>query len=696
MNAFSRIHAGFLFPLVVAGCGTDSGPSPGAASTGGAGRGGAAAGGGTVGGPGGNAGAGVDASAGSGGTANGGTGGTGGAAGDGIDASAEDAPMPSADARDVAIESSKPDAADGGPLWGPDADFPYVITNYDEPYRGQVHFSAPMGWLNDANGMWFSGGLYHLSYQAYPYSLQGDAKHWGHATSPDMLHWTHWPIMLDPGVNVPGDAWSGSTVVDVDNTSGFKTGPNPVLVTIYTATTKGTCLAYSNDLGVTWQAYANNPVAIGGPTSDTRDPHVFWHAPTNRWVCAHYDAGTNIYTSTDLKNWTRVSHVNFGFECPDMYELPVDGDANRNKWVLQDASGTYLLGQFNGTTFTPDSNATHKMDVGPNFYAAQTFYRRNFPDGRVIQMPWMTGLDGATAPFNQSIGFPTELKLVTFPEGVRVARQPISEIATLYGASQHVGPTTVPAGTNVFAGTQSRVFDLEVVFDVAQTAARTITFRFANLTFSYDVAMATVFGHAAAPVGGRTKVRLIRDWGQYELFVNDGQVTHTATFAFTPSDGSVSVTGDGNVAIVSADFRALSRVWPGKAATTSTILDDKSAGVTYTGTWTQANEGRYFGGSCRVSGSSSASVQASFTGTRVEWYGLKNTDLGRADVYLDGVLAQSNIETYSPKRQNALLFTRGGLANGAHTIRVVANGQKSAASSGTALVHDYFIAYVDP
>jgi hypothetical protein len=397
-----------------------------------------------------------------------------------------------------------------------------------------------------------------------------------------------------------------------------------------------------------------------------------------------------------LKNWTRVSHLDFGFECPDMYELAVDGDAGRKKWVVQDASGSYLLGQFNGTTFTPDSNVSHKMDAGPDFYAAQTFYRQNFPDGRVIQMPWVRGLDGATAPFNQSIGLPTELKLVTFPEGVRVARQPISEIATLYGASQHIGATTVLAGTSVFAGIQSKVFDLEVVIDVASTAARTVTFRFANLSFTYDVAASSVFGHPAAAVGGRMKIRVIRDWGQFELFVNDGQVSHTGTFAFTPSDGSVAITGNGNVAVVSADFHPLNRVWPGKAATTSSILDDKSAGVTYTGTWTQANEGRYFGGSCRVSGSAMASMQASFTGTRVEWYGLKNTDLGRADVYLDGVLAQGNIETYSSKRQNALLFTRGGLANGAHTIRIVANGQKNAASSGTALVHDYFVSYVDP
>jgi fructan beta-fructosidase len=586
------------------------------------------------------------------------------------------------------------DAGDGAPPWGPGANFPYVITNYDEPYRGQIHFSAPMGWLNDTNGVWYYGGLYHLAYQAYPYSLQGDAKHWGHATSPDLIHWTHWPIMLDP-VLVPGDVWSGSTVVDVNNTSGFKTGQNPVLVSIYTATSRGTCLAYSNDLGVTWQAYANNPVAIGGPNADTRDPHVFWHAPTNRWVCAHFDNGTQFYTSPDLKNWTKTSHVNFGFECPDIYELPIDGDAAKKKWVLQDASGAYILGQFDGATFTPDSLASQKMDLGTDFYAAQTFYRQTFPDARLVQIPWLRGMDGTTAPFNQTLGFPLEVKLTTVPEGVRVTRLPISEITTLYGASQHLGPSSVPAGTNPFAAIQSKVFDLEITIDVAQTAARAVTFRLANLSFVYDVAAGSVFGHAVSPIGGRMKIRVLRDWGQYEVFVNDGQISHTGTFAFTQADGSVSVTGNGTVAMVSADFHPLYRAWPGKAASSSTIVDDKNAGVTYTGTWTQANEGRYFGGSCHFSGSASASVEASFTGTRVEWYGLKNTDLGKADVFLDGVLAQGAIDAYSAKRQNALLFTRGGLPSGTHTIKVVATNQKNAASTGTALVHDYFVSYVD-
>jgi fructan beta-fructosidase len=412
--------------------------------------------------------------------------------------------------------------SDAGPLWGPGANYPYVLTNYDEPYRGQVHFTAPMGWLNDVNGVWYWNGVYHLGYQAYPYALDQGPKHWGHATSTDLVHWTHWPVMLDPTL-VPGDVWSGSTVVDVNNTSGFKTGANPVLVSMYTATSRGTCLAYSNDLGLTWQAYSGNPVAIGGPNADTRDPHVFWHEPTQKWVTAHFDGGaaaTAFYTSSDLKNWTRTSRIAFGFECPDIYELPIDGVATNTKWVLQDGSGSYLLGQFDGATFVPDSTVPKRMDMSPGFYAAQTFFRPTLPDARLLQMGWIRALDttasgspsfGTTAPFNQAITFPVEIKLVTFPDGVRVARTPVAEIQNLYGSPVHFDAQVAASGVNPFAALSSKVFDLEATIDLAQTTATTITFRAGNLTFPLAVSTRQLFGATVSPINNRVKIRLLRD-----------------------------------------------------------------------------------------------------------------------------------------------------------------------------------------
>jgi fructan beta-fructosidase len=306
-------------------------------------------------------------------------------------------------------------------------EFPYPNTNYDEPYRAQFHFSPQGGWMNDVNGIWFYKGEYHMTFQHYPHGLAWAQMHWGHATSTDMMHWVQKPIALEPDVNVPGDCYSGSVVVDSANISGFKTGSEAVFVAIYTATKRGTCLAYSNDKGATWQAYSGNPVAIGTTNESTRDPHVFWHAPTSKWVCAEWENATVFYTSPDLKNWTKASTYNFGFECPDIFELAVDGGATK-KWVILDAGANYHIGSFNGTTFTPDAGGPWKMDVGPDFYASQTFFRKNSPDNRVIQMAWMRGNLG-TSPWTHEASFPCEIKLSTFTEGVRVTRNPMPRFA---------------------------------------------------------------------------------------------------------------------------------------------------------------------------------------------------------------------------------------------------------------------------
>lgn len=146
----------------------------------------------------------------------------------------------------------------------------------------------------------------------------------------------------------------------------------------------------------------------------------------------------------------------------------------------------------------------------------------------------------------------------------------------------------------------------------------------------------------------------------------------------------------------SADFRTLKRAWPGVAATSSAVIDDVDQAVAYTGDWFTASEARYLSGNCRVATKPESSVELSFVGTRIDWYGLKNTDLGRADVYLDGALFESGVELYDQKRQNAQLFSVGGLALASHTLKVVMTGEKHPESSGAGLVHDYFITYVDP
>lgn len=570
------------------------------------------------------------------------------------------------------------------------AEFPYPATSYDEPYRGQFHFSPQGGWMNDVNGLWYSGGTYHLSFQHYPHGLAWAQMHWGRATSNDMMHWTQQSIMLEPGV-VPGDCFSGSAVVDVNNTSGFKTGSNPVFVAIYTATTRGTCLAYSNDLGANWQAYSGNPVNVGGPNADTRDPHVFWHAPTNKWVCLLYENGTTFYTSSNLKNWTKVSNFNWGYECPDFYQLPVDGDTGNQKWVLQDASGNYYLGQFNGTTFTPDTGGPYKMDQGPDFYAAQTFYRVTFPDSRLIQMAWMDNWNGGlnTSPWSRDATFPAELKLKTFPEGIRIARTPIAQISNLYGTTQHWNTETLTGGRNLLGGKFAKCYDLEAVFNLSGATATQINFQLANKLITYNITNKTLLGKTLNPINNQVKIRILADWSQFEVFGNDGQLSYTEQFGFTPADSSLSLIANGNVTLVSADYRPVNRIWSGTAC--DTFADDADSGVVYSGTWNSVSDDPvYYRKTCRYGNTTNGYFQYTFKGTQVEWFGLKNVDLGKADVYIDGVLAAGGIDCYSTTRMSQLLFKKTGLTNASHIVKVVVTGQKNSASSGTYLVHDYF------
>jgi levanase/fructan beta-fructosidase len=467
----------------------------------------------------------------------------------------------------------------------------FLPSDYDEPFRGQFHFSQQSGWMNDINGIWYQDGVYHLAYQSYPYHLDGNPKYWGHATSPDMIHWTQLPTILNPfgqaGGNVPGDCWSGSTVVDVNNTSGFGAADNPPVVTIYTATKMGTCLAYSLDKGYTWTPYSGNPVNVAGPNEQTRDPHVFWHEPTGKWVCVIMENGFTFYTSPDLKNWTKTDNINWGWECPDFFELPVDG-GNTTKWVLLQADGFYHIGDFDGADFTPDAGGpyvmVHNYGFGGGFYASQTFFKKNFPSDRVIQMAWMLGMGpGSTAPWTHNSSFPCTMGLKTLPEGIRVTRYPISEISTLYKNTQTWSKQKLRSGQNLFAGKLSKCFDMEVVLDVSNATANTVLFQFANKSISYDLNNETLCGKSLKPENNQVRIRFLVDWGELEIFGNEGEYSYVENFRFTPSDHSISMITDGDITVVSARLSELNRIWDGKA--NNAYADDTNSSAVYSGNW---------------------------------------------------------------------------------------------------------------
>jgi sucrose-6-phosphate hydrolase SacC (GH32 family) len=300
----------------------------------------------------------------------------------------------------------------------------YLSNLYKEKHRPQLHFSTIRGWINDPNGLVYYDGEFHLYFQHYPYGYYWGQPHWGHAVSTDLVHWKQLADVLYR--HELGGIYSGSSVVDYKNTARFKTGEYDPIVAFYTTTRKfgndeADCqnLAYSNDRGRTFTEYKNNPV-IGDRTEilgtyNARDPKVIWHELTNKWVMIVYERiGNSVFTSQNLKDWEYQSHIQTFWECPELFELPVDGNPRNKKWVMYGVSGDYLIGDFDGKTFIPESGMFNYLQG--KFFAAQTFNNVPANDGRRIQVgyveiPGWIEIPESNPPFNGLMSFPTELTL---------------------------------------------------------------------------------------------------------------------------------------------------------------------------------------------------------------------------------------------------------------------------------------------
>lgn len=307
---------------------------------------------------------------------------------------------------------------------------------YQEENRPQFHFTTRRGWINDPNGLIYHDGEYHLFYQHNPYEREWENMHWGHAVSKDLIHWEELPDALYP--DELGGMFSGSAVMDWDNTAGFNQGSKPAMVAAYTAAGRDKqvqCVAYSNDNGRTFTKFEGNPLIDSKHiwnSQDTRDPKVFWYKPGNHWVMVLNERdGHSIYTSANLKQWQYESHTTGFWECPELFELPVDGDPGHSKWVMYGASGTYMLGSFDGKMFTPE-HGKFQYTTGA-IYAAQTY--TDAPDGRRIQVGWGR-ISHPGMPFNGMMLLPTELSLRTTKNGVRLFSNPIAEVDLLTGSTQ--------------------------------------------------------------------------------------------------------------------------------------------------------------------------------------------------------------------------------------------------------------------
>jgi fructan beta-fructosidase len=411
---------------------------------------------------------------------------------------------------------------------------------YREPRRPQFHFTSRRGWLNDPNGLLWFEGEYHLFYQHNPYGWDWGNMHWGHAVSPDLVHWTELPIALYP--KEYGDwAFSGSAVVDRRNTSGFGTAGTPPLIMAFTSTGRGECIAFSNDRGRSWTEFEGNPVV----KHSGRDPRLLWHGPTNRWVMAVYDetgGGRRIafHSSPDLKAWTFESQIDGFFECPELFEMPVEGLPGKTLWVVHAADGQYQLGKFDGHRFVPESGKLRTW-YG-NFYASQTF--SDTPDNRRIQIGWGNGITFPGEPFNQQMTVPCELKLRSTPAGVRMLARPVAELAVLRAKTHRFdGQAINPRDHLNFDPTVSQ-FDVRAEVEVGADGG--FALNIAGTPVVYDAIKKTLAcGDVIAPLapeGKFVRLRILVDRGSLEIFGNDGQVAISRAFAPIAVSPSLALT----------------------------------------------------------------------------------------------------------------------------------------------------------
>lgn len=437
---------------------------------------------------------------------------------------------------------------------------------YDEPLRAQFHFSSRRGWLNDPNGLVYFNGEYHMFYQHCPFCLQGwAAKYWGHAVSKDLVHWTELDDAVAPDAR--GPVWSGSAVVDRDNTSGLGKPGAPAMVMFYTAAGNPftQCLVSSTD-GRTFTKLATNPV-VGNIASDNRDPKVIWHAPSKQWIMTLW-VGTEgkpwIYFlgSTNLRDWKQLSRVEGFYECPDFFELPLDDDPAHTKWVLTAASSEYMVGTFDGTTFTPE---TPKLPGhrGRGFYAAQTF--SDTPDGRRIQIGWFQTETPGMA-FNQSMTIPLELSLVSTPDGPRLCWNPARELGALQFTSYEFGSMTLrPGDANPLSGILSELLKIRATIEPKGDVSLNI--RGVKIVYEIKSGELAVNDH-------RVKVPLVNDKLQLtiycdrvgmEIFAAGGLVYIPMAIIPKTDDRSVSIAAINDpIEIGSLGVQELRSAWKGK------------------------------------------------------------------------------------------------------------------------------------
>lgn len=400
---------------------------------------------------------------------------------------------------------------------------------YKEKNRPQFHFTSKRGWNSDPNGLVYYDGEYHLFYQHNPYEIYWQNMHWGHAVSKDLIHWQELPYALYP--DELGTMFSGSAAVDFNNTSGFQTGEEKPIIAAYTADgpeKQVQCIAYSNDRGRTFKKYEGNPVIDSKEkwnSRDTRDPKIFWHKDSKKWVMVLFEKdGHSFYNSDDLKSWTYQSHIGGFWECPELFQLPVDGNQYNKKWVICDAPGTYMIGEFDGQKFKSETEKL--IYLSGKMYAAQTYNNIPEPGGRRIQTGWGQ-ITHPGMPFNQMMTFPAELTLRSTRNGIRLCSEPIREIENLHIKSHYWSNLSKDEANAKLKSVKGDLFHIKMKVELLER----VEFRFmmdgnsiANYNFNHNLLNGTFYG--GDQIENMTiSLELLIDRTSVEIFADNGRFT---------------------------------------------------------------------------------------------------------------------------------------------------------------------------
>lgn len=480
--------------------------------------------------------------------------------------------------------------------------------NPPELYRPQIHFSPKAHWINDPNGMVYHKGIYHLFFQYFPGGTTWGPMHWGHATSKDMIHWKREPVALYP--DSLGYIFSGSAVVDENNTSGFGKNGQVPLVAIFTNhdpkgeksgsnTFQNQSLAYSLDDGKTWVKYAFNPVIKNPGILDFRDPKVIWYEKSKKWIMtlATKDRIT-FYSSKDLKEWAKESE--FGstigahggvWECPDLFPLDDDG---KKVWVLivninpggpnKGSATQYFLGDFDGNKFTPKSTETKWLDYGPDEYAGITWSNTG---SRKIFLGWMSNWMYAnevpSKTWRNAMTIPRELKLKHVGKDVLVTSEPINELSGIaskpiivqylkaagsFDISKKTGGITLPCSvklnmenTNDFSLVLSNDINEKIIIGYDKKNSQYFIDRTQSGKIDFKDGFSAIHTAPRFSRNSKMDLTLIIDVSSVELFADDGLTVMTEIFFPNKTYNKLHIQSPDGIVIEKLEYSRFKSIW---------------------------------------------------------------------------------------------------------------------------------------